>query len=491
MKIKGLFLLFIFISATGSAVYAQITDIHAKDSVQHRIHKVENNLRPLVLSPGASLWNLEKQMQQYNIPGLSVAVIHNYKIDWAKGYGVTGNTESPEITERTAFQAASMSKFVNAVAMLNLIEQKNLSLDEDINTYLTSWKFTYHKKYDETPIRIRQLLSHTAGLSIHGFAGYKNANKLPSIIEILEGNKPANSDRVEQLFASQTKFKYSGGGTTIAQLILTDQSNTSYENFLNKNIFQPLGMSNSFYSIESDRYPRDMAYGHAENGDVLKNQYNLYPESAAAGLWTTPTDLAKFIIDIQLSLASGKGKILSQQSTSALIKPSLENSNSALGLFTEYENGTLYLQHSGSNEGFRGKFYFSGEHGNGVVILINGTNTKIIEEIIRSVAYVYQWTGFKSFEAKEELNLNDLDLEKYTGTYILDDRAVHVILKKGKLILKEKGKWSSGLTPLTNSKFVVDIVKPRATIEFITSTDGTVSKSKLQQGETTEWVKKK
>ena len=148
MGVKRLFLLFIFISAAGSAVYAQITDIRINDSVQYRIHKVENNLRPLVLSPRASLWNLEKQMQQYNIPGLSVAVIHNYKIDWAKGYGVTGNIESPEITEKTAFQAASMSKFVNAVAMLKLIEQKNLSLDEDINTYLTSWKFTYHKKYN-------------------------------------------------------------------------------------------------------------------------------------------------------------------------------------------------------------------------------------------------------------------------------------------------------------------------------------------------------
>tara|TARA_R110002074_G_scaffold79064_11_gene178547 strand:- start:8243 stop:9700 length:1458 start_codon:yes stop_codon:yes gene_type:complete len=460
-------------------------------NLEERIKSVENSLRPLVLNQGVELWNLEGQMQKYNISGLSIAIIHNYEIEWAKGYGSTGNEEKSKVTEQTVFQAASMSKFVNAVAIMKLMENKKVNLDEDINNYLTSWKFPYDKNFDTTnPITIRQLLSHTAGLSTHGFGGYKNLNKLPSIIQTLEGKKPANSEKVEKIHPNNKKFKYSGGGTTISQLILMDNSVSSYESFLNKNLFERLKMNNSFYSMEFDKYPKDLAYGHSRKGKTIKNNYNIYPESAAAGLWTTPTDLAKLIIDIQLSLKFKTGKILSQQSTSELIRPSLKNSNSALGVFTEEENGALYLQHSGSNEGFRAKFYFSAENGNGVVIMVNGTNTKIIEEIIRSVASVYNWVGFENFEAKNEINLSYSDLNKYTGTYVLAKREVQVMLKKGKLILTEKGKWSSKLTPLNTSKFVVDIVKPIAIIEFITDNDGSISKCLLKQGESTEWTKK-
>ncbi|TXD82887.1 beta-lactamase family protein [Subsaximicrobium wynnwilliamsii] len=490
MKFKKLLLSLIFISNIGIASYSQTSNIQKFDTIQQRINKVENSLSPLALNPGASLWNLEKQMQKYNVSGLSIAVIHNYEIEWAKGYGSTGAKEIPNVTEQTVFQAASISKFVNAVAMLKLMELKKIDLNEDINNYLTSWKFPYNKNVDTNPITIRQLLSHTAGLSTHGFGGYKNSDKLPSIIQTLEGKNPANSDKVEQILPTNKKFKYSGGGTTISQLILMDNSISSYESFLNKNLFEPLQMNNSFYSTEFDKYPKDLAFGHKGNGKTLNNNYNLYPESAAAGLWTTPTNLSKLITDIQRSLKNGTGKILSQQATKELIEPTLKNSNSALGVFSENQNGQLYLQHSGANKGFRGKFYFSAENGNGVVIMLTGTNTEIIEEIIRSVVLVYNWAGFEKLLVSPELNLRDIDLRKYIGTYVLENRNVQVSLKKGDLILTEKGKWSSKLTALNNSTFVVDIVKPQATIEFVTDTDGSISKCILKQGELTEWIKK-
>lgn len=248
-------------------------------------------------------------------------------------------------------------------------------------------------------------------------------------------------------------------------------------------------MNNSFYSTEFDKYPKDLAYGHKGNSKTLKNNYNIYPEFAAAGLWTNPKNLSKLIIDIQLSLKDGTGKILSQQTTKELIEPTLKNSNSALGVFLENHNGQLYLQHSGANKGFRGKFYFSEENGNGVVIMLNGINTEIIEEIIRSVASVYNWTSFEKLVASSELKLDDTDLNKYVGTYTLEDREINVSVKKGKLILAEKGKWSSKLTALNNSKFVVDIFKPQATIEFVKDANGSISKCILNQGELTEWVK--
>lgn len=469
--------------------YSQTTTTEQLGSVEERIQKVENSLRPLVTKEDASLWNLEAQMQKHKVAGLSIAVIHNNTIDWAKGYGITGNSEQQNVNNQTVFQAASMSKFVNAIAVLRLAAENNINLDEDINQYLTSWQFPYKSNSDSNPITIRQLLSHTAGLSTHGFAGYKNANKLPSIIQTLEGKKPANSDKVEQILPNNQQFKYSGGGTQISQLIVMDQSKMSYESFINKHVFTPLEMANSFYSIELEKYSQNIAFGHQKNGKSLKHNYNSYPESAAAGLWTTPSDLAKLIIDLQKSLQNNTGTIISQQSSKELIQSPLENSNAALGLFTEKHNEELYVQHSGSNKGFRGKFIFSPQNGTGVVIMVNAPNTKIIEEIIRSVAAVYQWKGFETLITNPDVHLTNSDLKKYTGTYQLKNRKVIVSLKKGQLQLTEKGKWSSKLTALNNNTFVVDIVKPQATIEFITNEEGTIRKCILKQGAATEWVK--
>ena len=488
MALKKVLLTLILTCNIGVVSFSQTSKILESNTIQQRIESVENSLGPLVSNKGESLWNIEKQMQKYNVPGLSIAVIHDHEIEWAKGYGSTGGKESLNVTEQTVFQAASMSKFVNAVAMMKLIDSKKVSLDEDINNYLTSWRFPYNKNFDINPITIRQLLSHTAGLSTHGFEGYEISRNLPTIVQTLEGSKPANSDKVEQILPPNKEFKYSGGGVTISQLIIMDNSNSSYENFSDTNIFTPLGMNNSFYSIEFGKYPKDLAYGHSANGKPIKNNYNIYPESAAAGLWTTPTDLAKLIIDVQLSLKTDTGKILSRRSTAELVEPS-KISNSALGLFTEDENGELYLQHSGSNRGFRGKFYFSAVNGNGVVIMVNGTNTEIIEEIIRSVVLVYNWAGFEKLVVSPESNLDDLDLSEYIGNYILENREVNVNLKKGQLILSEKGKWSSKLTALNNSTFVLDIVKPQATIEFVSNSDGSINRCIIKQGESTEWIK--
>ncbi len=484
---KNLLSVLVLLYLMSISLNAQTNGTNYTDSLNLRIAKVENSLSPLVLTKGKPLWNIEERMKKYNIPGLSLAIINDYKIEWAKGYGKTDNSKDNKVTPETVFQAASMSKFVNAVALMKSRESSQINLDVDINTLLKTWQLNYNKNQ---PITLRQLLSHSAGLSTHGFSGYKGSENLPNMVEILNGEKPANSDKIKQILSPNEKFKYSGGGTTISQLILMDKANSTYERFLHEKIFDPLQMTNSFYSIEFDKYPDDIAIGHSSKGKRLKNNYNIYPESAAAGLWTTPTDLAKLIIDIQVSLKNEAGKILSKESSNELIKPTLENSNSALGVFIEKENGTLYLQHSGSNKGFRGKFYFSADHGNGIVIMVNGTNTKIIEEIIRSVAMVYNWAGHERFTVSEELDQKDVNLSTYTGTYIRENREVEVTLKKGRLILTEKGKWSSKLTPLNTSKFVIDIVKPKATIEFIFDSNDSVSKCILKQGESTEWIKK-
>lgn len=464
------------------------TNFHfTAQNLTERIDNVENSLSPLVSIEGESLWNLQERMRQYKTPGLSITVIKDYKIDWTKSYGQISNDYKNEVTNETVFQAGSISKFVNALAIMKLCEQNNIELDSDINSHLTSWKFPYKNSSDK--ITLRQILSHTGGLSMSGFSGYKKAENLPTTIEILEGNGPANSEKVISIIPANQEFKYSGGGTTISQLILTDNANVTYENFISNYIFTPLKIENSFYSIQEEKYTKNISSGHTRKGKPLKNNYNFYPESAAAGLWTTTSDLANILIDFQLSLNDNEGKILSKESAVEMIKPVLNNSNSGLGVFLEKQGENIYLQHSAATRGFRGKFFISAKGGNGVVILTNGTSIKILEEIIRSVAITYNWDGFKIFERNLDITYEKSDLIQYVGTYGLNKRKIQVKLKKGKLILSEKGKWSSKLTPIDDSKFVIDIVKPRATIQFKNDENGAVSRCILNQGGLTEWKK--
>lgn len=457
--------------------------------VAQQIQKVENGLSPLVVTDNSNLMNIEAQMAKYNIPGLSIAVIHNYKVEWAKGYGTLENGSTKKVTNATVFQAASMSKFVNAVALMKLKAQSGIDLDADINTYLRDWKFSYNKSFGKTPITLRQILSHTAGLSVHGFRGYKNNKALPSITQILDGNRPANSRAVKQIMAPSKAYKYSGGGTTISQLLLMNVAGSSYEDYVAAHIFKPLKMTNSFYAIEFNKYSDAMAIAHLKNKKPIKNKYNIYPESAAAGLWTTPTDLAKLIVDVQLSLKNNSGTILSDTLSNTLITNPLDTYNSGLGVFIEKEKTELYVQHSGSNEGFRGQFYFSANHGNGVVIMVNGPNTKIFNEIRRSVANVYKWPGFRTFKTAKNTKLSKADLQKFTGTYSYKNRIITVSLKNETLIISEKRKWSSKMTYLENTSFIINDVKPNATIKFVSNTEGEVQNFIIEQGESATWLK--
>ncbi len=483
-RLAGLFFIaFGFIAQ----LQAQSNNETIPESLEERITLVENSLSPLVAEAGGPLWNLEERLKTHNLPGLSLAVIHDFKIDWAKAYGKTNNESGQEVTTETVFQAASISKFVNGVTWLKWRESSGIDLDVDVNSLLSTWQIEYTKGQ---PITVRQLLSHTAGLSTHGFGGYNNADNLPTLVEILNSEGPANSQRVRTIMAPGEAFKYSGGGTTITQLILTENSETPYEELVQQLVLDPLEMNHSFYSISLDRYTPNMAYGHNQKAKPLKSKYHYYPESAAAGLWTTPSDLAHLIIDVQTSLKGGEAKVLSGESSTELIQPTLEDAFSALGVFIEENPGEAYAQHSGSNEGFRGKFYFGTQSGNGVVVLVNGPNTEIIEEIIRSVAAVYQWPGMEPLAANTDLNLSSEDLKKYTGIFSFKGREIIVSMKKGKLKVAEKGKWSSSLTPLDRSKFVFDGVRPQATIEFISDDAEEIMSCLLVQGEQSEWVKK-
>jgi CubicO group peptidase (beta-lactamase class C family) len=302
------------------------------ESISSTIKQVENSLNPSLIF-GDSLPNasLEQRMKETNIKGLSIAVIRNYKIEWAKGYGWADMAENRMVNTETRFQAASISKSLNSMGILKLAEQGRLKLDADINDYLKSWKFPYDSLSKNKEISTLNLLSHTAALGVHGFPGYNRKDSLPNLIQVLNGSRPANTGAVRSYGEPGKGHKYSGGGTTISQLLLMDITGKNYADWMWKNVLKPLGMKNSSYQ-QPPSDTANLATGYYGSGEAVQGKYHVYPEQAAAGLWTTPSDLARYIIDCQLTLSGKKGKVLSFESMRHRMAPYIDKT-AALGVF--------------------------------------------------------------------------------------------------------------------------------------------------------------
>jgi len=343
-------------------------------------------------------WTLKERMAFYNMNAVSIAVIKNYKVEWTKAYGYADVAENRKATSQTLFQAASISKSINSIGQLKLVEQGKLGLDDDINKYLKTWKFPYDSLSKGKKISIANLLSHKAGLSVHGFGGYQKGTELPTIIQILNGQKPANSPAVRSVFEPGTKFQYSGGGTTISQLILENTTGEKYEDYMWKNVLTPLEMNESSYNQPPSQDKEKLLATAYNNGKEVKGKYHIYPEKAAAGLWTNPNDLAKYIIETQLSLLGKSNKFLSKEM-------SVKRIENNYGVFLNDFKGTKYFAHSGGNEGFVCYYIGSVEDGNGLVVMTNGNNFKLIDEILLSIASLNQWKNYPIEPQKESIAL--------------------------------------------------------------------------------------
>lgn len=274
-------------------------------AIQERIARVENGLLPEILIAGREIKGsaLADRMAALKIPGVSVAVIEDGKIAWAKGYGVLEAGSTTPVMPRTLFQAASISKSVAALGAMRLVEQGKLFLDEDVNARLATWKVPENDFTKAEKVTLKRLLSHTAGLTVHGFGGYAADKPVPSVPQILDGLKPANSAAVRADVVPGSLWRYSGGGFTVMQQLLVDVSGRPFPDLLSELVFKPLGMADSIYEqpLPSNRRGA-AASGHDANGKLVPGRYHTYPEMAAAGLWTTPTDLARFLIEVRRGL---------------------------------------------------------------------------------------------------------------------------------------------------------------------------------------------
>jgi CubicO group peptidase (beta-lactamase class C family) len=318
---------------------------------------------------------LQQLMKVFNVPGLSVAVIDNYKIAWAKGYGVIGPGSSEPVTTRTLFQAGSISKPVAAVGAMWLVEHGKLALDEDVNVKLRTWKVPDNEFTKDQKVTLRRLVSHSGGLTVHGFPGYAVGEPVPTLVEIFNGEKPANTAAIRVDFVPGTKYRYSGGGVTIEQQLMIDVTGKPFPQFMQKTVLSKIGMADSSYEqpLPASRAAQT-ATGTRMSGGAVEGRWHIYPEMAAAGLWTTPTDLAKFAIEIALSKQGKANRVLSQKSVQEMLTSQIKAGNGegsvGLAFFLDDKNPGEF-GHGGSDEGFQAQLSMNADTGRGTAIMGN------------------------------------------------------------------------------------------------------------------------
>jgi CubicO group peptidase (beta-lactamase class C family) len=417
-------------------------------SLNNRIKEVENNLIPFVPVNGFEGLNIIERMKYYNVPGVSIAVIKDFKIDWAKGYGLADTLQKAPVTTETMFSAGSISKFLMAVTALKMVENEQIDLDKPINEYLTSWKITENDFSKKTPVTLRMLLSHSAGTSQSSYFGFTPSQALPNIVEILNGAKISETRTVVVNSEPNKEFRYSGGGSMIAQMALMDISKQSFSDLTQQILFDQLGMKNStFEQPVPSKFSKQSSWAYS-SASWFKGMPYVYPQQAAAGLYTTPTDLAKFFIDIQKSYL-GKGKVLSQFITRQMLSPQQNVSDGSykeqigIGPFLIQRTDNkdpdgVYFEFTGVNAGFLAYGVGSVTKGNGVIIMLNSGDdvNGLGKEIRRSVAKAYNWTNFLPNEL-QPMSLPDGVLDEFVGRYRMATDEV-LYLRKEKNYLVEK-----------------------------------------------------
>jgi len=426
---------------------------------QASISRVENGLISPVRIKGDKGWNILDRMKFYRVPGVSVAVITDHQVAWTKGYGVADVETGEPVTEKTLFIAGSVSKPVAVMGALRLVQEGKLSLDKDINTYLVSWKLPENEFTKSEKVTLRRTMSHSAGLTVHGFLGYVAGRPVPTLVQILDGESPANSAPVRVDTVPGTIWRYSGGGTMIMQQAMIDVEHKPFPELMEGKVLRPLGMTSSSY--EQDMSPgrlRLAASGHSD-GKVIEGKRYMQPELAAAGLWTTPADLAKFAIEIQLSAAGKSKKVLLPETARLMVTPQIKIAQAqemALGLFLEHRGQAVYFGHGGADVGFVCQLIANKDAGYGAAVMTNSDSMAgpLINEILQSIAVEYNWQDYVA-PPVELVILVPEQLEPYAGRYLVaSDNVLTVHLKDQALAGKTTESPAFNLLPVAENEFV-------------------------------------
>jgi CubicO group peptidase (beta-lactamase class C family) len=418
-----------------AALITACQDTAPVDQLSQRIQRVENGLTTPVLIEGDSTWTIEERMKHYGVHGVSIAVIDDNKIAWMKSYGVMDTVSKRPVTDSTLFQAASISKPVFTMAALKLAQEGVLQLDQDVNMQLRSWKMPENEFTRTEKVTLKRLLGHVAGTTVHGFPGYAPGDTLPTLVNILNGEAPANTPKVFVDQVPGSAWRYSGGGYCVASQLILDAKGGTIPQHMHDLVLKPLGMSRStFYQPLPEAMAHNAASGYLPDGSAVKGKWHVYPELSPDGLWTTATDLAHFVIDLQKTIASDSGRVLSRATAMQMVEPLLEP-HGGVGMGIDEKNGERYFEHGGWNEGFCGQIYGHVKNGKGAVVLINANQPAFMYEVIRAVALAYDWPSF--VPQHKEQPLDSATFDALTGRYRISSDNLVTIFRRGNKLFRE------------------------------------------------------
>ncbi len=440
----------------------------------------------------AQRWTLQERMAHWKVPGVSIAVIRDGKVAWARGYGVLQVGAPEKVDTQTVVSVGSVSKVGAAAVALRLVDAGQLALDRNVNDYLTRWKVPDNQYTAVRPVTLRGLMSHSAGLTVHGFGDFQPGEQLPTVIDTLEGRPPAKHEPVRVTLVPGTQFRYSGGGTTVEQLLIEEVTGLDFPAAARRHVFEPLGMGRSSYENPLPPEHGNIAKAHGEDGSpqALPRGYEAMPEMAASGLWTTPSDYAKLVIAFIESYRGRSGSFLSAPLARQMLTE-VGRSQAGLGPFLDGEGVDRRFSHGGANDSYRAWMEGHPATGNGLIIFTNGTNgSQLAAEIRRAIALAEGWSPGLSLSHRRTvapLALSAQELEEKAGVYeVLEPLrlpefrnrgsgvAYRVAHRDGRLLLAGRGDGSR-LIPIDASRFVSEDDETRV-YEFVRGYDGKVSR---------------
>ena len=373
------------------------------------------NLRPNIVVRGEEPdpRSLEELMAETGVPAVSIALVDDNEIVATRVYGFADVEAGIAADAMTRFQAASLSKPVAAMTAMMLAQEGRIDLDMPVNAILTSWQLP---EGEFAPVTLRRLLSHRAGTSVSGFPGYAEGMEVPDAVAVLSGKGNTDPVVVEN---DGSAFDYSGGGYTVAQVAMADRERQPFEDIAARLVLVPLGMDSSSFAQPPRGDAARIAKSHDGAGNPIPGGYNLYPEQAAAGLWTTPRDLATFLIAINRAHVGDEGQPFSPDTVRTMLAPPVEGATYALGFGIRGEGADFQYSHSGSNRGFKSFMTSFPERGEAAVIMTSGDRgAELFRSLMTALADEMGWPGFEPLELVRA-DWTRAELEALVGGYRL------------------------------------------------------------------------
>ena len=473
-------LITLLLLAASAHVQSQPADIEA------RIARVEHGLSSRIVVKGQprAHMDLAERMAFHDVPAVSIALINNQRIEWARAYGVLEPGSDRAATPDSLFQAGSVSKTVAALGALRLVEQGRLSLDAPANSLLKHWKIPDSAFTAQQPVTLRALLNHSAGMSVHGFFGYAQGERLPTLLQILDGVAPANSDPIRVEATPGSTWTYSGGGYTVVQQMMADAGAAPFPQLMQQQVLGPLQMRDSSYATDlAPALRARAAHAHPSDGSPVAGGWRVYPEAAAAGLWTTASDLAKVVLEVQQAGHGTAGKVLSTAMATQML--ARVKGDYGLGLYVEPIGSGSSFAHTGGTHGFRAQIQGYTHTGQGIVVLTNSDGgAALVEEILVSVAAEYGWPEFQIVE-KPALAADAALNAEVAGDYLLMDAPARITREGDRLYFQCNLFGVRPMELFRQSGREYFMTAEDMTIAFPPATAGRVAGFELKRGATT------